>query len=61
MNSIYQIGDELYINGNKVKKPKSIFFSNTVCQINNKVYINGKEYKNGKWRYTVKAIINCLI
>lgn len=60
MANIYQINNELYINGVKIEQPKSLFFKNCVCRVNNKVYINGKEFKNGKWKYTIRSIINTL-
>ncbi len=56
MSTIYQINNEVYINGIKIEQPKSLFFNNCVCQINNKVYINGKEFKKSKWKYTIKSI-----
>jgi hypothetical protein len=60
MGSIYQINNKLIIDGKEIEKPKSIFFSNTICQIDNKIYINGKELKNGKWRYTLKSLFHSI-
>lgn len=56
MSSITQINNRLFIDGQEIKQPKSLFFKNTICQINNKVYINGKELKNEKWKYTLKSL-----
>ena len=58
--NIIQNGNKLWIDGKEIKQPKSLFFNNCVCQVNNKVYINGKEFKNGKWKYTIRSIINTL-
>ena len=58
--SIVQKDNELYINGEKVEQPKSLFFKNCICQVNDKTYINGKEFKKGKWRYTLRSIFNTL-
>lgn len=58
--SIVQKDNELWINGVKVKQPKSLFFKNSVCQVNDKTYINGKEFKKGKWKYTLRSIFNTL-
>jgi len=58
--SIVQKDNELWINGKKVKQPKSLFFKNSVCQVNGKTYINGKEFKKGKWKYTLRSIFNTL-
>lgn len=56
MKSVLQFDNRLFIGGEEVKKPKSLFFENTVCQIDDKVYVNGKELKNGKWRYTLRSL-----
>lgn len=52
--------NNVYINGEKVIMPKSLFFKNHICQVNNKTYLNGKEFKNGKWRYTLRSLFNTL-
>ena len=59
-NSIVQINGETYINGEKIDVPNSMLFGNSIVQINGKTYINGREFKNGKWKLTLKGIINCL-
>lgn len=60
MSNIYQIFDKIFIDGKEIKQCKSIFFRNTICQADNKLYINGKEFKDGKWKYTIKSIINTI-
>lgn len=60
IQSIVQKDKELWINGEKVEQPKSLFFRNCIVQVNDKTYINGKEFKKGKWRYTLKSILNTL-
>ena len=60
IQSIVQKDKELWINGEKIEQPKSLFFKNCICQVNGKLYINGKELKNGKWKYTLKSIFNSL-
>lgn len=57
MGTIHQINNKLYINGEEVEKPKSLFFENCLCQVNDKIYINGKEKINGKWKYTIKSVL----
>lgn len=57
---ITQINDELWINGEKIDVPKSLFFKNCFVQCNGKNYINGKEKKEGKWCYTLRSIWNSL-
>lgn len=59
-NVITQINDELWINGEKIDAPKSLFFKNCFVQCNGKNYINGKEKKEGKWYYTLRSIWNSL-
>lgn len=56
MKSVLQIDDRLFIGGEEVKKPKSLFFENTVCQIDDNIYVNGKEQIKGKWRYTLRSL-----
>lgn len=58
--TISQINGETYINGKKIDVPKSKLFGNSIVQTNNNLYINGREFKNGKWRLTLRAILNCL-
>lgn len=60
IQSIVQKDKELWINGEKIEQPKSLFFKNTINTINNKIYINGKEFKNGKWKYTIKSVFYTL-
>lgn len=54
--TIRQEDDRLWINGEEIEMPKSIFFKNCLIQRNEKNYINGKEYKNGEWKYTLKSL-----
>ena len=60
IQSMVQINNELWINGEKVNQPKSSFFKNCVVQVNGKVYINGKALINGKWKYTLKSVFHTL-
>ena len=60
MINVLQIGNKIFINGKEIEKPKSLFFSNSVCMGNNKLYINGKEFKNGKWKYTLESLFYTL-
>lgn len=60
IQSIVQKDKELWINGEKIEQPKSLFFKNCISQANGKSYINGKEFKNGKWKYTLKSLFNSL-
>ena len=41
--TIRQEDDRLWINGEEIEMPKSIFFKNCLIQRNGKNYINGKE------------------
>lgn len=59
-NSIVQTNGETYINGEKIDVPNNVLFGNTIVQTNGKTYINGRELKNGKWKLTLRGIINCL-
>lgn len=56
--TIRQEDDRLWINGEEIEMPKSIFFKNCLIQRNGKNYINGKEWiaSQGKWRYTLKSL-----
>ncbi len=58
--TITQSGNKLWINDKEIEQPKSLFFNNCLRLVDNKVYINGKEFKNGKWKYTIRSIINTL-
>ena len=60
IQSIVQKDKELWINGEKIEQPKSLFFKNCISQVNGKLYINGKAFKNGKCKYTLKSIFNSL-
>lgn len=60
VNVIIQQNNKTFINGKEIEMPKSIFFSNTIVQKNKKTYLNGKEFKNGKWKYTIKSLINTI-
>lgn len=60
IQSIVQMNNELWINGEKVNQPKSLFFKNCVSQVNGKAYINGKELIKGKWKYTLKSVFHTL-
>lgn len=57
-NVITQVNDELWINGEKIDVPKSLFFKNCFVQCNGKNYINGKKWddKAGVWKYTFKSL-----
>lgn len=35
MINVLQIGNKIFINGKEIEKPKSLFFSNSVCMGNN--------------------------
>ena len=61
-NVITQVNDELWINGEKIDVPKSLFFKNCFVQCNGKNYINGKEWiaSKQKWCYTLKSLWNSL-
>ena len=60
--TITQINDELWINGEKIDAPKSLFFKNCFVQYNGKNYVNGKKWiasrdgKAGAWKYTFKSL-----
>ena len=60
--TITQINDELWINGEKIDIPKSLFFKNCFVQCNGENYINGKEWiaSKQKWCYTLKSLWNSL-
>ncbi len=58
--SILQKNNKTFINGEEIEMPESIFFRNTIVQNNKNTYLNGKEFKNGKWKYTIKSLINTI-
>lgn len=60
IRSITQLNNKIFINGEEFEMPKSIFFSHTVTTHNTNIYLNGKEFKNGKWKYTLKSLINTI-
>ena len=60
INSVIQRNNELWINGEKVEQPKSLFFKNCIVTNNNRIYINGKEKINGVWKYTIRSIFATL-
>lgn len=60
INNITQCNNELWINGEKVEQPKSLFFKNCIVTNNNRIYINGKEKINGVWKYTLRSIFATL-
>jgi len=57
---ITQKNNKIFINGKEIEMPESMFFRNTMVHNNNKTYLNGKEFKNGKWRYTIKSLVNTI-
>ena len=56
--SVMITGDKVYIDGKEYKKPGR---GNTSVQIDNKIYINGYEFKNGKFKRSLRAFIECYI
>lgn len=50
------IGNEIYINGEKLPPLPYKFKLTSITTINDKVYVNGYEYKNGQWRRTLAAL-----
>ena len=45
----------------KKKKKKKPGVGNTLVQSNNHIFINGYEFKNGKFKRTLRAILECYI
>lgn len=56
--TINMVDNKLIINGKEYKKPG---IGNTLVQNNNHIFINGYEFKNGKFKRTLRAILECYI
>lgn len=56
--TINMVDNKLIINGKEYKKPG---IGNTLVQSNNHIFINGYEFKNGKFKRTLRAILECYI
>lgn len=52
------IKNKVVINGKEYKKPG---LGNTLVQSNNCIFINGYEFKNGKFKRTLRAILECYL
>lgn len=60
IRTIRQQDNKVFINDEEIEMPKSIFFSYTITANSTNIYLNGKEFKNGKWKYTLKSLINTI-
>ena len=56
--TINMVDNKVIINGKEYKKPG---IGNTLVQSNNHIFINGYEFKNGKFKITLRAILECYI
>lgn len=56
--TISVVKDKVVINGKEYKKPG---IGNTLVQSNNHIFINGYEFKNGKFKRTLRAILECYV
>ena len=56
--TINMVDNKVIINGKEYKKPG---IGNTLVQSNNHIFINGYEFKNGKFKRTLRAILECYI
>ena len=57
--SIMQINDKIYINGEEIKMPNNSKPS-SITQIDGKVFINGYELIGGKWKITLRALFHLI-
>ena len=56
--TINMVDNKVIINGKEYKKPG---IGNTLVQNNNHIFINGYEFKNGKFKRTLRSILECYI
>ena len=52
------VNNKVIINGKEYKKPG---VGNTLVTSDNCIFINGYEFKNGKFKRTLRAILECYI
>lgn len=50
------VGNEVYIDGQKLPPLPHKHKSTSLTTIGKKVFVNGYEFKNGRWRRTLAAI-----
>lgn len=56
--TINMVDNKVIINGKEYKKPG---IGNILVQNNNHIFINGYEFKNGKFKRTLRSILECYI
>lgn len=56
--NIVVMDGELYINGEKVPRPKGNKRKTNIVQSGRKIFVNGYEWKHNKWKRTFWSIVN---
>lgn len=61
-NTVILDGNTLIVNGNRYELPKRIQNKNGRCltQINDKIYVDSYEFKDGKFRWSLAALLHSI-